>query len=204
MKNSMFCEPVSSEKLFKLINNLKNSKSTGFDNISPKLIKQVMHAVIDPLVYLYNLSFETGIVPGKLKIAKVVPVYKSGDSSLPNNYRPISLLSVFDKLLEKLMAIRLNNFLSVNNILYRYQFGFHKNYSTVLAVIDVVDNILEHLDKKETGLGIYLDLRKAFDTVDHDILLHKMYNYRIRGTVYDWFRSYVSNRIQYTTVTSEY
>ena len=200
MKNSMFCEPVSREELFKLINNLKNSKSPGFDNIGPKLIKQVMHVVIDPLVYLYNLSFETGIVPDKLKIAKVVPVYKSGDSSLPNNYRPISLLSVFDKLLEKLMAIRLNKFLSVNNILYRYQFGFRKNYSTVLAVIDVVDNILEHLDKKETGLGIYLDLRKAFDTVDHDILLHKMYNYGIRGTVYDWFRSYVSNRIQYTTL----
>jgi len=88
---------------------------------------------------------------------------------MPSNYRPISLLSIFDKLLEKLMAVRLNNFISLNNILYKYQFGFSKNYSTTLAVIDVVDKIYEHLDKGETGLGIYRHLKKASDTVNHDI-----------------------------------
>ena len=98
------------------------------------------------------------------------------------------------------MAVRLNNFISLNNILYKYQFGFRKNYSITLAVIDVVDEIYEHLDKGETGLGIYLDLKKAFDTINHDILLYKLYNYRIRGTVYDWFKCYLSNRFQYTIV----
>jgi len=91
-------------------------------------------------------------------------------------------------------------FISLNNILYKYQFGFRKNYSTTLSVIDVIDKIYEHLDKRETGLGIYLDLKKAFDTVSHDIVLYKLYNCGIRGTVYDWFKCYLSNRFQYTIV----
>jgi len=144
------------------------------------------------------MSLERGTVPEKLKTAKVVPVFKGGDPSVTSNYRPISLLSIFDKLLEKLMAARLNNFLEKNNILYKYQFGFRKNYSTVLAVIDVVEDILEHLDQQDIGIGIYLDLKKAFDTVDHDILLYKLYNYGIRGVVHDWFRSYLCNRQQFS------
>ena len=84
-----------------------------------------------------------------------MPIFKCGDSALPSNYRPISILSVFNKLLEKLIAIRLNKFLEVNDVLYKYQFGFRKNYSTVLAVIDVVEDILEHLDKNDTGIGMY-------------------------------------------------
>jgi len=202
LKNSMYCEPITNEELSVLIRKLKNGKSPGFDDIGPKIIKLVSNIIVDPLVYLYNLSFESGTVPDKLKIAKVVPIFKGGDSSLPGNYRPISLLSIFDKLLEKLMAVRLNNFMSLNNILYRYQFGFRKNYSTVFAVMDVVDNILEHLDNNETCVGIYLDIMKAFDTVNHDILLHKMFNYGIRGIVYEWFRSYLTNRVQYTKVNS--
>lgn len=200
LKNSMYCDPVTNDELLKLINMLKNGKSPGPDNIGPKLLKQVSHVLVNPLVYMYNLSIETGIVPEKLKIAKIVPIYKSGDSSLPCNYRPISLLSLFDKLLEKIMATRLTKYLDAHNVLYKYQFGFRKNYSTVLAVIDVVEEILEHLDKQDIGIGIYLDLKKAFDTVDHTILLYKMYNYGIRGVVYDWFSSYLYNRQQYTSI----
>ena len=109
---------------------------------------------------MYNLSFEMGIVPEKLKIGKIVPIYKGGDSTLPSNYRPISILSVFNKLIEKLIAIRLNKFLEVNDVLYKYQFGFRKTYSTVLAVVDVMEDISEHLDKNDTGIGIYFDLKK--------------------------------------------
>ena len=107
------------------------------------------------------------------------------------------LLSIFDKLLEKLIAVHLNNFISLNKILYKYQFGFSKNYSTTLAVIDVVDEIYE---RRNCFICIYLDLNKVFDTVNHDILLYKLYNYGIRGTVYDWFKCYLSNRFQYTIV----
>ena len=123
------------------------------------------------------MSLQNGCVPDKLKVAKVIPVFKKGDRSQPTNYRPISLLSIFDKLLEKLMYNKLVSYLDQNNI----QFGFRKNYSTSLALIDVVDNIYEKLDANQTVVGIYLDLTKAFDTVNHDILLYKLQNYGIRG-----------------------
>jgi len=130
-------------------------------------------------------SYNTRLQP------QAAQVTNDGDSALPSNYRPISLLSVFNKLLEKLIAIRLNKFLEVNDVFYKYQFGFRKNYSTVLAVIDVVEDILEHLDKNDTGIGIYFDLKK---------LLYKLYNYGVRGTVYEWFKSYLHNRQQCTLV----
>jgi len=134
---------------------------------------------------IFNLSLNEGIVPDELKIAKVVPIYKKGDKSEAINYRPISLLSVFDKLLERLMYNRLYSFLTKHNILYKYQFGFRKKYSTVLALIEVMDIIYSKLDEHHFVLGIYLDLSKAFDTVNHEILLYKLYNYGICGVAYD-------------------
>jgi len=104
----------------------------------------------------------------------VIPIFKKGDKYLPSNYRPISLLSTFSKLLEKVMYKRLYSNLQGNNILYRYQFGFRKNHSTALALIDVVDSIYQYLDHNETVIGLYLDLQKAFDTVSHKILLQKL------------------------------
>jgi len=142
-----------------------------------------------------------GIVPDQLKIAKVVPIYKKGERHLPGNYRPISLLSIFDKILEKLMYRRLSNFLDQNSILYEYQFGFRKNHSTVQAVMEVLDNIYEHCDNHEVTMGIYLDLQKAFDTVNHSILLKKLNMYGVRGIVLKWFTSYLSNRHQYVAMS---
>jgi len=138
------------------------------------------------------------MVPDRLKIGKVVPVFKKGDRSLPTNYRPICLLSIFDILLEKLMYKRLYDFLIMNYILYEYQFGFRKNHSTILALIDVIDDIYYSLDHNETVVGIYLDLQKAVDCVNHDILLYKMYNYGVRDVAYKWFANYLTDRKQYT------
>jgi len=129
-------------------------------------------------------------------------VFKKGDRSQPSNYRPISLLSIFDKLLEKLMFNRLISFLERNSILYNYQFGFRKNHSTSLALIDVVDNIYQNLDASLTVVGIYLDLTKAFDTVNHELLLYKLQNYGIRGIAYHWFKSYLCNRQQFTVINN--
>jgi len=107
-----------------------------------------------------TISTSQGVIPDKLKLAKVIPVFKSGHPTLPSNYRPIPLLDIFDKFLEKLMVTRLCRFLQQNNILYEYQFGFHQHYSTTFALIDVVDDIYKHLDNNETGIGIHLDLIK--------------------------------------------
>ena len=198
--NSMFCNPVTEQELLAIIMNLKNKKAPGPDNIGPELLKSVAPVILNPLLCIYNLSFSTGVVPDALKVARIVPVYKKGDDGQLQNYRPISLLSSFHKILEKLMAIRLTKFINANSILFKHQFGFRRYYSTILALIDVTDYIYEHLDKDDYVLGIYLDLQKAFDTVDHTILLQKMYHYGIRGVVHSWFTSYLSNRTQFTTV----
>jgi len=110
------------------------------------------YAIIDPLEYIFNISLHAGKVPTKMKTAKIIPVFRKGKTDLMSNYRPISLLSIFDKLLEKIVHTRLYSFLSSNNILYEYQFGFRKFHSTGLALIDVVDNIFEHLDNCDSGV----------------------------------------------------
>jgi hypothetical protein len=121
------------------------------------------------------------IVPDQLKIAKVVPAFKGGDVKVMSNYRLISLLRIFDKILERLVYNRMINFLDHHNILYKYQFGCRKGHSTVLALTETIDFIYEWLDKNEFVVGIYFDLQKAFDVVNHDILLKKLNNYGIRG-----------------------
>jgi len=133
-------------------------------------------------------------------LAKVIPVYKKRDCSDPGNYRPISLLSVFDKILEKLMCKRLYAFLQLHNVLYSYKFGFKKYHSTTLALIEVIDSVYQHLDNHKYTIGIYLDLQKAFDAVNHDILLYKLSNFGIREVVYQWFKNYLSDRKQFISV----
>ena len=118
-KNSMYCSPVTADEITRIIYNFPNNKAPGIDNINSKLLKEVSDIIVDPLAYIFNLSFTKGIVPDLLKIAKVIPIYKKGERNLPSNYRPISLLSIFDKILEKLMYKRLYNYLEINNILYK-------------------------------------------------------------------------------------
>ena len=178
-KRSMFCSPTTNSEIEKIISSLKNNKSPGPDNIGPKIIKSIADIVTEPLSFIYNMSFAKGIVPHQLKISKVILVYKKGNRNSVGNYRPISLLNVFEKILEKLMYKRLYDYLSVNNVLYDYQFGFRKYHSTSLALIDVMDDIYQQLDSGNIVIGIYLDLQKAFDTVDHSILLAKLYNYMV-------------------------
>ncbi len=130
----------------------------------------------------------------------MIPIHKKDETSDPNNYRPISLLSTLNKIMEKLMYKRLITFLNKYNILYKYQFGFRENYSTTLALIEILDNILEEIENGKFVAGIYLDLSKAFDTVDHNILLHKLNHYGIRGNALNWFSSYLNNRKQMTHI----
>ena len=159
-----------------------------------------MWVLADKLAHIINLSFTSSTVPNQLKIAKVIPIFKKNEINKSENYRPISLLSSINKIMEKLMYKRVINFLNRHKILYEFQFGFRQNHSTSLALIEIVDNILEDLQNGKYVAGIYLDLSKAFDTVDHKILLNKLNHYGIRGTVLDWFSSYLENRQQFTYI----
>ena len=149
------------------------------------------------------MSFLTGIYPDALKICKTIPIHKGGLTTELNNYRPISLLSIFDKIIEKIMHKRLYNFLGDHNILFNNQFGFQKNISTSVALIQITEKIKESIDNRKYGCGLFIDLRKAYDTVNHAILLTKMEHYGIRGTALEWFKSYLNNRKQYVYINGE-
>ena len=154
-----------------------------------------------PLREIINLSFSMGIYPSKLKIAKVNPIYKDkGDPLLFENYRPISLLSNINKIIEKLAYKRLNSFLNKYNCIYDLQFGFRAKHSTDHALISLTEMVREALDSGKFSCGIFVDLQKAFDTVDHEILLTKLDYYGIRGLANNWFRSYLTDRQQFTSI----
>ena len=145
------------------------------------VVQQVIPQIATQLAHIFNRSFITGIVPNKLKIAKVIPIYKNENPELFANYRPISILPSISKILERLMYNRLHNFLAEHNIISKKQYGFMENYSTYMAIIDLVDKISSNIDNKKHSIGIFIDLSKAFDTIDHKILLRKLQCYGIRG-----------------------
>ena len=166
------------------------------------VIKSSFHLISSPLVIIINQSLQKGIFPDKLKIAKVIPVYKSEDPCLFVNYRPISLLSNFSKFFERVVYNRLIDFVQKYDILYNCQFGFRKNHSTALACIHLINKIASAIDRHETTAGVFLDLSKAFDTIDHQILFGKLEHYGIRGLALEWIKSYFSCRQQFVQFNS--
>ena len=193
---SIFLQPVHSNEVCCIISSLKNA-SAGYDGIHSDVIKKTYPGYIVPLTHVLNLSVTQGFFPDYLKIAKVIPIHKAGDASVLNNYRPVSILPLFSKILERLMHSRILEFINKHGILYDYQFGFRTNHSTNMALTILMDRILSALDKGEYAIGLFLDLQKAFDTVNHDILLKKLYKYGIRGTCLKWLTDYLANRQQF-------
>ena len=196
--NSLYLEPVSESEIHNLISSLKNN-SPGYDHLRANLLKMSFPIICKPLTYICNLSLQDGVFPQELKLANVIPLFKSGDRELFNNYRPVSILCSLSKIFEKIMYVRLLNYLNTHQILFSYQFGFRKFYSTYMAFMVLMDKLIKSLDEGKIVVGIFLDFSKAFDTVDHSILLAKLYHYGIRGTSLSWFQSYLSNRKQFVT-----
>ena len=150
----------------------------GNDGINMNIIKSVIKSISKPLVYICNLSLSSGIFPDDMKIARVIPLYKAGEKDLFTNYRPVSLLPQFSKIL---FYSRLDKFISKHDILSNSQYGFRQNMSTNLALLELVEELTSLIDKKNKTIGVFIDLKKAFDTIDHDILLKKLDRYEVRG-----------------------
>ena len=200
-QNELLFSPVSEGELLDVVGDLSDA-SAGCDHVPPKILKLVIDEIKTPLIHIFNLSLLNGIFPETLKKSKTVPIFKSGSKSELNNYRPISIQSVFSKILEKIVNTQLDTFINTNNIIINNQFGFQKQKSTTSAIMKLTDYILHAFDNKQFVIGIFLDFKKAFDTVNHPNLLKKLDHFGIRGVALEWFRSYLNNRTQYTVYSN--
>ena len=203
--NNFFIKPTNALEVLNNINDLNTNKGTGPYSIPTNIFHLIKFAVSEPLVEIINLSFKTGIYIDDLKISKVIPTFKDKGCELEYiNYRPISLLSNINKIIEKLMHERVYSFLEKFKCIYNLQFGFRKGHSTTHALIDLTEAIRKAIDENKFAVGVFIDLQKAFDTVDHKILLKKLDHYGIRGTANKWFESYLSNRQQFVTINDKH
>ena len=178
---------VNQDDITKLISTLATKNSSGHDGISLKLLKFISPVLIKPLTLIINQSLITGIFPTNLKIAKVLPYFKKIDIMLMDNYRPISLLKSTSKVFEKVVFTQLYDYFQKNSLFYPNQYGFRKLHSTEFAALELNDRILKDIDEKNISLAIFMDLSKAFDTLNHQILLQKLNFYGIGGIALECF-----------------
>lgn len=200
--NSMFLEPIEESDILNVVKKLKPKTSFGHDGISTKIMKESIINILQPITHIINISLDTGVVPSQLKMAKVIPVFKSSEPDLLKNYRPISLLPAFSKIFEKIMFTKIMSFLNSHNILYKHQYGFRSKHSTIHPLIHLLNKCAEgnNVHPKQLTMSIFCDLSKAFDVINHSILVSKLEYYGFRGIVKDWLVSYLSNRTQYVEI----
>lgn len=202
ISESMFVQETTEKELHDIVSHFKGKRSSDWNGFDMSLIKNIIDCIVKPLKYICNLSLMTGQFPTKMKVAKVIPLFKSGDKHTFSNYRPISLLPQLSKILEKVFANRLTDFILKHKILCEQQYGFRTNRTTSLALMDFVEQVSNAIDLKQYTIGVFLDLQKAFDTIDHTILLSKLQGYGIRGLAHNWVKSYLENRKQYVNINN--
>ena len=192
--------PVTESEICKLVNKMPAKTSTGYDNINNWLLKKIVSVIKKPLCVIFNKSLRQGIYPNLMKIAKVIPLFKSGDRKIPDNYRPISLLPVISKVLEKIVYVRMLRHMDDNNIVYPRQYSFRHGFSTSDAVTNLVGEILNCFNDGTMCLSVFVDLRKAFDTVMHTKILDKLKTLGVEGIEAKWFESFLSERRQFVQI----
>lgn len=190
---SFYISPSQPEEVKKLIQQLPN-KGCHINDIPNVVFKLLIVPLSIIISYIFNRSISEGIFPKAFKLARIVSLFKSNDKKNVNNYRPISVIPTMSKIIEKLMAVRLRGYCNVNNILCRQQYGFREGFSTDDVVAEFVDRVVDGLNEGNSCISVFLDLSKAFDTVDHSILLKKLHQIGIRGITYKWFQSYLEYR----------
>lgn len=201
---TIFLEPISESELVATFLTLSNSKATDADNIQMKPVKYVIDILAPCLAYIFNICLSTGHFPRNMQIAKVTVIYKKGPRNDMSNYRPISILPVFSKGLEKIILKRLNSFTDKFNLITSAQYGFRKNKSTELALLAQKEYILENFESRNMVLGLFLDFSKAFDLINHKILLQKLDHYGIRGVAHKLITSYLQHRTQFVVIQGKH
>lgn len=192
---------VNAKEIETIFSSFSNKNSSGYDEVPMTVLKTVKKELSQILSHLINSSFVTGKFPDKLKISKVVPIYKKGDKKEVSNYRPISLLPTISKVYERVVYNQLRTFLEDNQLLDEIQHGFRSGRSVISASLSFIESIIESIDAKESCIAIFMDLSKAFDSVNHHVLIEKLKLLGIKSTSLAWFQSYLSNRYQYVQIT---
>ena len=202
-KNCFAFQNIENKTIITVIDSLKPKNSIGHDKISCKLLKFVKHELANPLKLIINQSFQMSIFPSHLKIARIIPVHKKGDIKSFDNYRPISILPAVSKVFERIMHNQMYSYFNENQLFYTSQYGFRHGHSTELACLELVQNIINNMDTNKLPINVYLDLSKAFDSLNHDILLYKLSYYGFRGKSLELMKNYLSCRKQYVEINNQ-
>jgi len=194
---------VSNAEVVGVLRAMQSKASQDINGLSMKVLKQVAMEVSAPLSHIFNLSLREGKFPNALKVSRIVPIHKGGSADLCDNYRPIALLNTLTKALEKIVAQKLTQHLAAHNLLYKGQFGFQQGKNTEQNLIYTISSISNSINNGEYCIGVFLDLRKAFDVCSHEIMLKKLHNMGVRGLALDWFKSYLTGRKQCVDVQGQ-
>ena len=194
INSTCYLQPASQKEIENIIKKLKPKNSKGYDNVSNRILKGIYPAILKALWIIFNKSLNNGEFPMTMKLAIVTPLYKSKNIHEICNYRPISLLPVISKVLEKIISNRLVKFFTKHKVLYEGQYGFRRQRSTTDAILDFMGNVLHSFNRGMFTIGIFLDMTKAFDSINHETLLNKLEKYGIRGIAFEWLKSYLSER----------